>query len=173
MIRVKVDIRGMEQQIKKLRKDVIPKVMARALNRAADGMRAEAVRTIAKLTGIKQKEVRSRMFVKGATPHQLWAEVGALPYAPNLSKFRATRNKHGVAASAWGQRKTYRGAFKAKNTVLTRQTPERKPLKPLYGPSVPKTFMWKVVQNRLEAVTRQKWRSEFEREMARRLARGL
>lgn len=175
-VRVKFDKAAFERELNKLRSDVIPKVMARALNRAADGLRAEGVRTIAKLTSIKQSEIRGRMFVSGATPSKWWAEVGVLPYAPNLRKFRATQNKKGVAATAWdGKRKTYRGAFKLPTGgVISRPDRVRRGvMKPLYGPSVPNTFMREAVLQRLMAVAGQRWRSEMEREMARRLAQSL
>lgn len=149
--------------------------MARALNRAADGVRAEAVRTIAKLTKLKQKDIRSRIYVRGASPQRLWAEVEAYPYSPNLKDFRATQNKTGTAASAWEKRKTYRHAFIHPKTrrVVTRTTTKRFPLKGLRGPSVPKTFMQQAVIARLEAVARQRWRSEYERELARRLRHAM
>jgi hypothetical protein len=167
---VTFDKSAFERDLRKLRTDVVPKVMARALNRTADGVKAEAVRTISKLTSLKQSEIRARMWVKGATPQRWWAEVGALPYAPNLKKFRATRTKAGVRANAWGTSKVYRGSFVTpKGAVVARTGKRREPLKPLYGPSLRKTFMKDVVLKRLEAVANQRWRSEFERELARRL----
>jgi len=172
-VNVNFDSLAFQRQLNKLRRDVVPKVMARALNRAADGVKAEAVRTISQLTSLKQSEIRKRMFVSGATPHKLWAEVGALPYAPNLRTFRATRNKAGIAATAWGVRKTYRGGFTTpKGTVVSRVGKQRGPLKPLHGPSLPNTFMREIVLRKLEAVARRRWRSEAERELARRLASG-
>lgn len=176
MIRVKVTLdKSFERQLNKLRKDVVPKVMARALNRAADSVKAEAVRTIARMTKIKQKEVRSRIAVRGASPTRLWAEVEAFPYSPNLKHFRPTQNKVGTAASAWEKRKTYRHAFIHPKTrsVVTRTTGKPYPLKGLRGPSVRKTFEQKAVLARLEAVARQRWRTEVERDLARRLANGI
>lgn len=174
-VNVKLDIKGLERDLAKLRKDVVPKVMARALNRAADSVRAEAVRTISGLTKIKQKEIRSRILVKGATPQRLWAEVSALPYSPNLKQFRPTQNRTGTAASAWERRKTYKHAFIHPKTgsVVTRTTNKRFPLKGLKGPSLPNTFAQKAVLARLEAVARQRWRTEVERDAARRLANAL
>jgi hypothetical protein len=174
-VNVRFDKAAFERDLNKLRKNVIPKVMARAINRAADGVKAEAVRSIARLTKLKQREVRSRIYVRGATPKRLIAEVEAFPYSPNLKEFRATQNKTGTAASAWEKRKTYRHAFIHPKTqrVVTRTTTKRYPLKGLKGPSVPKTFMQQMVLARLVAVARQRWRSEMERELARRLAMNV
>lgn len=173
-IRVKFDKAAFKRDLDKIQKNVVPKVMARALNRAADSVKAEAVRTLAKMTSIKQTEIRFRMFVKGATPQRLWAEVGVLPYAPTLRKFRPRQSKQGVIANAWGQRVTYRGSFKTPSGAVVSRIPgQRGKVKALYGPSLPNTFMRKIALQRFEAVARQKWRSEFEREMARRLASAL
>ena len=169
-INVRCDMNSLIRDLNRIQRDVIPKVAARALNRAIDGVRAEAVRTLAGLTAIKQKDIRSRMYVKGATPNNLVAELGVLPYAPNLSKFRATKGRGGITANAWNQRKTYRGTFALPSgQVVSRRGKRKEPVKPIYGPSLPNTFMRKPVLDRLEAVARQRWRSEFEREMARRL----
>src|SRR5690606_28440065 len=114
---------------------------------------AEAVRTISKLTKLKQREIRSRIFVKGATPQRLVAEITVMPYSPNLKDFKATQNKIGTAATAWEGRKTYKHAFIHPKTrsVVTRTTNKRFPLKGLKGPSLPSTFMQKAVLARLEA----------------------
>jgi hypothetical protein len=174
-VNVRFDKAAFQRDLNKLRKDVVPKVMARSINRAADGVKAETVRTLSKLTSIKQAEIRSRMFMSPATPHKLWAEVGVLPYAPNLRKFKATQNKKGVAATAWGQRVTYKGAFKLPTGgVVSRPDGVRRGrMKGLYGPSLPRTFMRPAVIRRLEAIAKQRWRSEFEREMARRLRSAI
>lgn len=177
MIKVSVqfDKRDFERQLNKLHKSTVPKVMARAINKAAGSVRAEAVRTIGKLTKIKQKEIRDRILVKGATATKLYADVVAFPYSPNLKKFRPTQNKRGVAASAWEKRKTYKGAFIHPRTgsVVTRTTNKRFPLKGLRGPSVPGTFSRKLVIARLEAVARQRWRSEMERGIAWRMRSAI
>lgn len=169
-IDVKFDMRGLKRDLDKIQRNVIPKAHARALNRSADGVKAEAVRTLSKLTGIKQGEIRSRMWVRGATPQRLTAEVDVLGYAPNLKRFQARKTKKGIEAKAWGQRKVYKGSFSLPSgAVVSRTGRERAPLKKLYGPSVPRTFMRDAVIKRLKAVAEQRWRSEFEREMARRL----
>lgn len=173
MIKIKVTLNTPElkREMEKLRRSVVPKVIARGLNRAIDAANTEAVRTISALTKIKQKEIRKRILVKGATPQRLWAELTALPYSPNLKAFRPTQNKRGTAASAWERRKTYRHAFiMPSGSVVTRTTNKRFPIKGLRGPSLPGTFMQKPVLARLETVARQRWRSEVEREIARRLA---
>jgi hypothetical protein len=174
-VSVKLDTVGLRRDLDRLKRNVVPKVISRALNRSADGVRAEAVRVISRMTKLKQADIRKRMFVKGATPQRLYADVLAYPLSPNLKQFRATQNKVGVAASAWERRKTYRHAFIHPRTgrVVTRETKERFPLKGLRGPSLPRTFMQQIVLARLAAVAKQRWRSEVEREAARRLRASM
>lgn len=173
-VNVKFDIQRAKRELDKEHRK-IDKAAARAINRAIDSVKSAATKEIASLTKIKQKEIRRRLYVRGATPNRLIAEVEAYPYSPNLKDFRATQNKTGTAASAWERRKTYRHAFIHPKTrrVVTRTTESRYPLKGLRGPSVPKTFMQKAVLAKLEAVAKQRWRTEFEREIARRIGRRL
>lgn len=168
-LNVKLDVQLAKTSLAGLEKEV-KKAASRAINRTADSVKSAAVKDIAKLTRIKQKDVRGRIYVKGSSPQRLIAEVQAFPYSPNLKDFRATQNRKGVAASAWEKRKTYRHAFvMPSGRVVTRTTDKRFPLKGLRGPSVPNTFLQRQVIARLEAVAHQRWRSEFERELARRI----
>ena len=166
---LKLDLSEIKKMERHFRKDVVPKAAARAINRAADSVRAAAVKEISAATKIPQRDVRKRITVRGASPSRLEAIIEAYPYAPNLGQFRATQNKVGVAASAWEKRKTYKHAFKLPSgKVVTRTTNKRYPLKGLRGPSVRKTFMQERVIAKLNAVASQRWRSEFERELVRR-----
>lgn len=151
------------------------KAAARALNKTADKTATAAAREINDATKIPVREVRKRLIVRRASSSRLVAEIQALPYAPNLSKFRPTQNKAGVAASAWERRKTYKHAFIHPRTgrVVTRTTNKRTPLKGLRGPSVRSTFMQERVITKLDAVARQAWRTNMEHELARELRKSM
>lgn len=149
----------------------IKKAAARAINRAIDTGRTVGGRAVAKATRIPVRQVRSRMSVRGATPSLLVAEIEAHPYSPNLAKFNARENAQGVAATAWEKRKTYKGAFIHPRTqkVVSRTSKSRTPLKGLRGPSVPRTFERSDVIEQIDRAARDRFESEFEREIARRL----
>jgi hypothetical protein len=167
---IKADLRQVERMATTMQRQVIPKAAARAINRAIDAANTTAAREISSATKIKQKDVRRRLFVRGASAARLAASLEALPMSPNLRYFKARQNKAGVAATAWEQRKTYKGAFQMPSgLVVKRTTKKRYPIKGLRGPSVPKTFMQQRILARIAAVAEQRWRSEFERELARRL----
>lgn len=167
---VKFDLKGLQRSLNDLQRKVVPKVAARALNRAIESTATAAAREISAATKIPVRDVRKRLQVRKASTSRLVAELRAYGYAPNLSKFRPTQRREGVAATAWERRKVYRHAFiLPSGRVVTRTTNKRAPLKSLLGPSVRGTFMTERVQSRMQAVARQTWRSEFERQIAREL----
>jgi DNA-binding protein len=169
---VKVDVARVRSTAAGMRKQV-NKAAARAINRAIDTARITGGREVSSATKIKVRDVRARMSINGASPSNLVATLTAHPYAPNLSNFRATENKAGVAATAWEGRKTYTHAFILPRTgkVVTRTTNARTPLKGLRGPSVPRTFMREAILDKIESASRERFNREFEREVTRRLSR--
>lgn len=168
-VSVKFDIQAAKSSLEqKLHKPML-KAAARALNRAADSTAVASAREISTLTKIKQREVKDKLKVNGATAQRLVAVISAYPYAPNLKKFRATQNKTGVAASAWERRKTYRHAFINPRTgsVVSRVGEGRFPLKGLRGPSVPSAFLQRRVVQLMGETALAAFRKNFAHEMAR------
>lgn len=172
----RIDLREIYAMESRVRKEIVPKAAAAAINRAATATATAAGREISAATKIPAREVRKRIIVRKAHPNKLRAEVEMLPLTPSLSKsyFKPTQNKAGVAATAWERRKTYKHAFKMPNgRVVTRTTKQRFPIKGLKGPSATRTFMQDRVQTKLDAVARQTWRTRMEHELARRMMAGL
>lgn len=168
---VTLDVSRMRSSVRGMRRQVNA-AASRAINRAIDTARVTAGREVSKATKIKVRDVRARMSVRGSNPANLVATLTAHPYSPNLSRFRATENKTGVAATAWEGRKTYRHAFKLPSgKVVTRTTKERTPLKGLRGPSVPRTFVRDEIMDAMEKAARARFNAEFQRELTRRLGR--
>lgn len=168
-INVKFDIQAAKRELEsKLHKPLL-KAAARAINRAADSTAVASAREISKATKIKQREVKGRLRVSGATAQRLLAIVSAYPYSPNLKNFRPTQNKRGVAASAWERRKTYKGAFIHPKTgsVVSRVGEGRFPLKGLRGPSVPSTFLTRRVVQVMERTALETFQKRFGLELAR------
>lgn len=167
-VSVKLDVNKLRREFRGMDKE-INKAAARGLNRGIDAGATTAGREVSAASKIKVREVRKRMTVRGAHPDYLIAELHAHPYSPNLAAFRATENAKGVAASAWERRKTYRHAFILRGKVVTRTTDKRTPLKGLRGPSVPRIFMRREIVAKIEQVAINRFRTEFEREVTRRL----
>lgn len=164
-VNVKLDIERARRSIVLAQRD-ITQAAARAINKAANGVATVGGREISARTKIPVREVRQRMKVMGANGQRLYATVTAYPYSPNLSKFKATQQKAGVAATAWEGRKTYRGSFMMPSgRVVTRTGPGRFPLKGLRGPSVPRTFEREPVASVLVAEAEKRFAAEFERQL--------
>jgi hypothetical protein len=171
---MQLDVRLQVDSMLRLKADGIRQVRkaaAYALNRAIDKGRSVGSKAISAATKIKTRDVALRMSVVGANPDRLIATLEAHPYAPNLSKFRATQRTTGVAATAWEGRKTYQHAFINPKTgrVVTRTTDQRTPLKGLRGPSVRRTFMQQAILEQVSMATAERFTADFERDVTRRL----
>ncbi|MFP4560995.1 MAG: phage tail protein [Thiohalorhabdus sp.] len=189
-LNVRVDIEEVEKQLYRAERREVPKATAWAINRTLNTARSRSAKTISRETGIQQKKFakqppKGRMLIKRATWENLQGELHALPYAPNLIEYvskgsrkpGAFRKKSGVQARAWGSKKTYPGTFvgqgqnSGKALVFRRTSGDRYPIKAIYGPSVPQTFMNRIVQRVLDAVANYQFPRQFSRELSRRLGR--
>lgn len=145
---------------------------SRALNRAISSARTVAVRDLSKATGIRpQRAIRDKLKLRNARPSRLIAEIGAIPYTPNLARFTARQTRAGVSASAWGKRKVYRGTFLGNQgrTVFKRVGKDRLPIKPVHGPRLHKHFVAKALTDAMNAVATAMWRKTLVHELKRRL----
>lgn len=149
-----VELVGLPKLLKKLSSlemRVFPKAATRALNRTTTVMRTSTVKDVAKTMGVKQKDVRSKVKARLAKPSP--SPSASLSYKGkglNLIHFKASQNKKGVAASPWGNRKTFTHGFittiGTARLVMVRQKQggalvSRLPIRPLLGPGVAKTAM--------------------------------
>lgn len=119
-----------------MQKDLLPRAVARAINRAVDTVRFEMTQKIAAITGLGQtgeRGVRAALPVRGANAGNLSAVINARPRAANLirqmtpaqvafaKKFwkgtntkAATRKRVvSVNANAWGPTRAYQRLFTA------------------------------------------------------------
>ena len=173
MIQVKVDITGALKFLKVHLPRDVDSAAARALTRTAASARKSAVATIKEQTSLPPKFIRDRLKIRGATGNNLTATITAMPGAPNLARYTARQTKQGVTAKAWKQRKLYRGAFIGNKgrTVFTRVGEARLPIKPLYGPSVRRTFMQDVAQQAMREAIEREFPKHFQSALAGILAR--
>jgi hypothetical protein len=164
-----VDIEPALRYLKDIEKNVVPRAAAATINKVAVSARAEAVRQIARETGIPQAEVRKRIDIVGrASKYKLEAVITARPWSPNLIRFKAREVRQGVAASAWRKRKVYKGAFIGNKgrTVFARTSKDRLPIKPLRGPSVRVEFLRGYALKAMQRKIDERFNVEFERAMA-------
>jgi len=87
----------------------IPKILARAMNRASSTMRSRIVKLVAKRAGIKQKLIRKRIWFRKANATSLWAMITGGKSGWPLIAMGAKQTKRGV---------TIRRAPKTKRELL-------------------------------------------------------
>lgn len=167
-IDVKVDVDQALRKLTALEREIAPKAAVSALNKVATSARAEAVRQIARETGIKQSEIRQHLVIRRATRNTLSAQISAKPWSPNLIRYQARQTKQGVSAAPWRNRRVHKGTFIANQgrTVFAREGKARLPLKPIRGPSVPREFMRDVAMRAMRAKVAERFPIEFERALA-------
>ena len=175
-IDVKVDIAKAVRALDLAAKSVASAAAA-ALNDTANSVRGNAVKQIAAETGMKQTDIRARLWIKRATRMGLVAEVGALPSARNVGKYpkaRPRQQAQGVQITAWGKRQTYQGTFVKGGKRNTRQDAAvwrrsgRQITPVIYGPSVRQSF--KRVNH--DAVVRERFPVFFARRLRGALIRA-
>ncbi len=170
---VRADISQAVQFLNDLQRQIIPAATARALDRTATNARTEAIKTIREETGLPTTLIRDRLQIRGATRDRLVATITALKAAPNLARFQARQTKQGVSANAWRKRRVYPKTFlgNAGRTVFKRIGKARLPIAPVYGPSVPRTFLQKRAQQAIERAVESRFQHNFEDAIAGQLAR--
>lgn len=147
----------------------ISKAAARALNRTADGTKAQAITEISVRTKLKVTALRKRFGVNGANPTKLQAIISAFGYSPNLASMGGKQTAPGVVANVWEGSKLYRHAFIVNGKAVARVGKGRFPLKGLRGPSSPQSFKTDAVTQKLIAYATGRFAKEFAYEWQRRL----
>lgn len=147
----------------------ISKAASKALNRAADGTKTQAISEISTRTKLKVTQLRKRFSVNGANPLKLTAIINSYGYSPNLGQFNAKQTAPGVQANAWEGSKVYRHTFMVNGKVVARVGKERFPLKGIRGPSSPQTFKLDAVTKKLIAYATGRFAKDFAYEWQRRL----
>ena len=180
-ISIKVDTRAVERMLR-ITESAVQSATAAALNDTANAVRGAAVKAIAAETGMKQTDIRQRLWIKRATRAGLIAEVGALPSARNVGRY-AKANPHqtaaGVQLTAWKRRQTYQGTFVmggrkggGQDAAVWRRTgkADRAVSPVIFGPSVRASFRRLESQHAL--VVQQRFPVFFDRRLRGALIRA-
>jgi hypothetical protein len=119
----------------------LPKVVSRAINKTSSSARAQAVKLIKKDSGLKAKDIRSRIFRKPAT-YSKW--LSTLYFSSNpipIMKLSPKKVASGVSYKEGSGRKTIKSAFIATmptehTGVFLRDSKQRLPISEQYKPSL-------------------------------------
>ena len=177
---VRADMSRILFQLRQVQDAATNKAAARALNRAATTVRAEASREIRKEYNIKASEIRKEMSIQRATPSRLVSAVKAKGRRLTLLRFNARQNRTGVAVTIKkGRRQTIKSAFIARGKggnpvvfargqyVNGRFVPgkPRYPITALNTVSIPVMFSQKVIVRALERVAGEAFRKNYLSEL--------
>lgn len=167
-IDVRADLSQARAALRYYQREAVPKAAASALNRVGQHANTLAVRELADIAGLKQKDVREAMSRTRATWNNLETRLKAIGKALNLIRFSARQTKAGVTASAWGKRRLYPGTFIGnqgrtvfKRRIIGGTRAGRLPIDPVHGPSLPREFARETFLQKLEQAVTLKWRAEF------------
>jgi len=183
---IRADFKRTRKALRFLEREAVDKAAARSINRAANKVAGTARREIAKKIGLPQKVFKRQVFIAiKANRFRLIGMVRATGKHLNLIEFvtparkaaGSFRKKSGVVAKAYRQRKTYKGTFigrgkkSGKLLVFIREGEGRLPVRGVYGPSVPKTFIQKEIERAMRRDAGITFNKEFERNIRFYIAR--
>lgn len=163
--------------------DKIPIVTSRAINRAAEQARTEAARGARQTYTVKYHKLIDNIKIVKAYPGRLLAEVKSKGSPLELMKFKVRANKplpergkYAVVSVKKGSSKIINGSFvlTIKNNeeseftnIFIRVSKARKPIKSLFGPSIPQMIGNPSVVKSIEEKARQVLDKRIEHEINR------
>ena len=164
----------------------IAKVLARAINRAAEAARAEAIRAATARYNVKAGSVRKVLTLRRANAGSQAAAVSAtgkriplieFKVSPNQPSAKRMKRPHRAAVLKGGGMKDVPGMFVARLRngrvgAFSRTGKERSPIREHFGPSIPEMLGKDQVSKAIEARAQEILESRLEHEIARVLEGG-
>lgn len=156
------------------------RAVSRALNKTAANVRTAASSSIRRRRALSAKVVRDAMAIRRASPAKLVSSLVVTGKPIPLRDYKARQTKKGVTAQVSpGKRKliSHRGnrAFivqKIGGHVFAREGKERLPIKKLFGPSLPSTFVQEEVRTAWTATAREALPKRLAEEVRFELSKG-
>lgn len=171
---IKSDLDRMVKNLSRDQKEKVPKALNSTINKVATTIRKEGVQELSKETGIKQKNIRQQVVIRKSNFNTLSATIKASGSHPNLIRFNAKQTKKGVSAAPWKKRRVFPGSFIGNQgrTVFKRVGKSRLPIKPLFGPSIPREFIRDKTIKLFNTTGINRFREVFPRELKFQLSKG-
>lgn len=151
------------------------RAIARALNRAGDGVHTDASTEIRKVYKVKKQTVDKAFSLQRATPDSLIAIVTVRGRPLSLAGFGARQTRRGVTVNVKGARKLIPGAFIQRlkdargdeyEVVFTRVGAARYPIKALKTIDVPGVFSREDILRAVDAAAFRRFEVELPRQLA-------
>jgi hypothetical protein len=163
-----------------VRQKLIPAAASRAINKTLTNVRTEANKQIREERALSASTVRNALAIKRATKLLLIGELIASGRPIPLREYQARQTKAGVTVKVSpGGRKLVSHAgnkgfivSKIGGHVFAREGKSRLPIKKLYGPSIPSTFIKAKVLAALDRVASSSWQKRIAEELRYELSKG-
>lgn len=173
--RVEADITSSLRDLEQLEGNLKHRVLGRALNRTATGMKTEVSRQIRSVLNVRAQDVNKRLSIRRAASGERSVEIVIGARGLPLLAFGARQTKKGVSVKVLrrGGRKLVRGAFIAQmksghRGVFVRRGKKSLPIDERFGEMPAQT----ILRPNVIADVTEKARARFERELAHELARN-
>ena len=126
-------------------KKYVPKAMVTALNKVGAEVVTQAKRELKDATGLKAGTVAKKIKKDKARRNDETYSIFIKSRYLNLIEFNAKQTKRGVSAKAWGNTKTYRGAFIGRGQgsgkkLVFKKVRGSKQIRAVHGASLPREF---------------------------------
>lgn len=173
---MRVNIRAELDEARKfmteLRRVEINRAAANALNVLGREVRNASIEEIADIRRVRPSFIRSRVFLERASQWALAVAVTVQSGAISLKEFGAKQGPLGVTVNVTGENKILPEAFGPGRSarrrwpwrgpvlgghVFVRETPNRLPIRKLFGPTLPSGFVREVVQENLRKLYEKRW----------------
>jgi hypothetical protein len=146
MFLFKVDTSGLQKMARDLEaaRAKIPRALAQGLNQGGDKVRTQVQRALKEQTNVKlYKSITSRVRTVRAFPGRLCYEIVATGKGIPIREFPVQVTGRGVDAEPWGVEHLFKRSFREKyiGGLMSRIGKERKPIRLLRGPSLPKELV--------------------------------
>jgi hypothetical protein len=165
VVDISIDTTGLEQMGQRLGKIDLKPAIARALNRAGNHMTVVVVRQLAGQTGLGVREVRDEVHVDKAFAGKLTYTATIPGRWLTLVHFEPREVRGGISARPWGFRRTFPHAFLIRNIPFIRETAERLPVRPLFGPSLAREFERGDVERMAREAAAEAWQKNIKHEV--------
>lgn len=167
---ISIDSKAVDRILSELPDKYARPALSRALNKTAANVRTAASRAIREKRGLSTKAVNDALTVRRSTPRTLLAQLRVTGKPIPLKEYKARAGKRGVtvAVTKGARKRVVVGGIKAfiseqiGGHVFVRTGKPRLPIKKLFGPSIPSTF--------LNAEVRKAWEATAQDSLLKRTA---
>jgi hypothetical protein len=172
-LNVRVDIEEVKRMATDVQRNRVPNAAARAINKTLANVRTEASKQIRQERALSASTVKDALTIHRATKMLLIGDVTASGRPIPLKEYQARQTRSGVTVKVSpGPRKlvTFAGnkgfiVNKIGGHVFARTGKQRLPIKKLYGPSIPATFVKERVLAALDRVAGDAWHKRLAEEL--------